>query len=435
MVKQKGTVLKFKKNLAIIMTNDCKIVSIMRQPGMYVGLEILFSKNELINRKRKLVFSSRIVAGIAAIFIVMFVFFNPLHSDVNAYVTIDANTSIEFELDKNNKILKVNSYNDATNTLLKELDLENQSVDFAIKEVMKKLDLNESTVLISACLKEESNGKSDISAKNKPEEFDKLIDICRSAVEANIGANTQSKVLGVSYDYKKLADENNISIGRSVVFEKAKEQGVDYDIEDIKTKSIGETLKKVKIDDVGVVHNVKKAESKKPDPKPDKKDSPKDKLVADEKKDPKNKVEPIDKPKEKTNSEPKNKAEEKPVVEPKDILEEKPAPKPKDNPKENPKDITESKSDVESKEKTKENPKDTTEGKSDIKPKNNTKEISEGNTEGKSDTEPKENSKEVSKDITEGKTDTELKDSTKGIPEDNTKGKSDTELKESPEKQ
>ena len=77
-----------------------------------------------------------------------------------------------------------------------------------------------------------------------------------------LAKNVQSKVVGVSYDYKKLADRNKISIGKSVVYEKAKEQGIDLDIEDIKTKSIGETLEKVKIDDVGVVHDMKKAESK-----------------------------------------------------------------------------------------------------------------------------------------------------------------------------
>jgi len=73
-------------------------------------------------------------------------------------------------------------------------------------------------------------------------------------------------VVEVSYDYKKLAEKNKLSLGRSIVYEKAKEQGIALNIEDIKNKSIGETLQKVKIDDVGVVHNVKKEEPKKPMP-------------------------------------------------------------------------------------------------------------------------------------------------------------------------
>lgn len=69
MLKQKGTILKFKNNLAIIMTNDCKIVSIIKQPGMYVGLEILFNRNEVVHKQSKIAFSSRVIAGVAAIFV------------------------------------------------------------------------------------------------------------------------------------------------------------------------------------------------------------------------------------------------------------------------------------------------------------------------------------------------------------------------------
>jgi len=56
MTKQKGTILKLKNNLAIIMTSDCKIVSIKRQPGMYEGLEISFNKNEIINKRTNWLF-------------------------------------------------------------------------------------------------------------------------------------------------------------------------------------------------------------------------------------------------------------------------------------------------------------------------------------------------------------------------------------------
>ncbi|HOM02342.1 MAG TPA: anti-sigma factor domain-containing protein [Acetivibrio sp.] len=375
MVKQKGTIIKLKNNLAIIMTNDCRIVSIMRQPGMYEGLEISFNKNEIINRKSKLVFSSRIAAGVAAIFIIMFVSFNLFYNyGAYAYVAIDSDTSIEFELDKNNKILKVNCYNDDANALLNELDFKNKSIDFAIKKVIEKLNLNESTILISACLKEQNSKKSVAPANNESENFSKLIDICKSVVEDNVSGGIDSKVVEVPYDYKKLADKNKISLGRSIVYEKAKEQGIDFDIEEIKAKSIGETLKQVKIDDAGIVHNVKKAEPKNPDQEPKIKEPPKDKPISEEKKDPKPEVKPIDGQQEKPKPEPKAKPEEKPAVAPKDSLGEKPAPKPKDGEKEEPKNKAEVKPEVEPKHTPEEKPKDKLEGKPDIEPKNAPKE-------------------------------------------------------------
>jgi len=187
MTKQKGTILKLKNNLAIIMTSDCKIVSIKRQPGMYEGLEISFNKNEIINKKNKLAFYSRIAAGIAAILIITLISFNLFNNNgVYAYVAIDSDASIEFELDKNNKIVKVNYYNDNTNAALDELDLKNKPVDFAIKEVIKKLDLNESVILISACLKEQNTKKSSASDNYESEKLSKLIDICKNAVEVNV---------------------------------------------------------------------------------------------------------------------------------------------------------------------------------------------------------------------------------------------------------
>jgi len=412
MVKQKGTILKFKNNLAIIMTNDCKIVSIIKQPGMYVGLEISFNENEIINRKKNLAFSCRIAAGVAAIFIVMLVCFNPFgNSGVYAYVAIDSNTSIEFELDKNNKILKVNCYNDDTNSLLNELDLKNQSVDFAIKEVIKKLNLNESTVLISACLNEQSKKKSISPVDNESIEFSKLIDICKSAVETNISENIESKVVEVPYDYKKLADANKISIGRSIVYEKAKEQGIDFDIEEIKTKSIEETLQKVKIDDVGVVHNVKKVESNRPAPESPKKDSPKEKPIPKDKNDQNPIVEPKDKPEEKPHPELKDKPDEKPYPEPKDKPDEKPYPEPKDKPDEKPYPEPKDKPD----EKPYPEPKDKPDEKPAVEPK--------GSLEEKPISKPKNSPEAKPKDDLQGQIKVELKDSPKEKSEDHLKGK------------
>lgn len=366
MIKQKGTILKFKNNLAIIMTSDCKVISILKQPGMYVGLEVLFNKNEIIHKKNKIILTSQIVAAVAAMFIVMLAFFNPFNSNgVYAYVAVDSNTSIEFELDKNNKILKVNSFDDDTSDLLKELDLKHQSVDVAIREVIKKSNINESTILITACLKEQRNANYGDKKENNSEELKKLIDICKSAAEDDANEDIRSKVVETSYDYKKLADINKISIGRSIVYEKAKEQGVDLDIEEIKNKSIEEALKKVKIDDVGVVHEVKKAEAQKPAPESKRKELPIEKMDPVVKRDPKSIVEPKDKPEVKQKLEPKDKPEVKPKIETKDRSEVKPEIEPKDKseikPEIEPKDKPEVKPEIE--------PKDKVEVKPEIEPK------------------------------------------------------------------
>ncbi|NLL07007.1 MAG: anti-sigma factor domain-containing protein [Clostridiaceae bacterium] len=454
MIKQKGTILKFKDDLAIIMTSDCRIVSILKQPGMYVGLEVMFNPKEIIQKKSKLVLTSQIVAAVAAIFVFMFAFFNPFNDNgVYAYVTMDSNTSIEFELDKNNKILKVNSFSDDTSDLLKELNLKHQSVDVAIREVIKKSNLIDSTILITACLNEQSNTSFSSNKTNNSEDLKKLIDICKSAAEDDTNEYILSKVVETSYDYKKLASKNKTSIGRSIVYEKAKEQGVDLGIEEIKNKSIGEALKKVKIDDVSVVHDVKKAEAQKLDPEPKIKENSTDRIEQIAKKDPRPLVEqesksevkhetelkdktevkqetkPKVKPEVKQETKPKDKAEVKQEIKPKDKVEDKQEIKPKDKVED--KQEVEPKNKVEDKQEIK--PKDKVEDKQEIKPKDK--------VEDKQEIKPKdkvEDKQEIEpKDKAEDKQETEPKDKAEdgqeAEPKDKVEDNQEIEPKEKPE--
>ena len=315
MMKQKGIILKIKKDLAVIMTSDCRIISIRVQPGMDVGMEISFNKNEIVHKKNKLVLPLRITAGVAAVFVIIFMIFNsPFRNGVYAYVTIDADASIEFEVDKDNKIIKVNTFDADTNELLKDMDLRHQPIDVAIKEVIEKTSTKDSTILISACLKENKKIKSNDTVQNK--EFSQLIDVCKSVVEDDVYGDIQSKVVEVPYTYKKLADSNKISIGRSIVYEKAKEQGID--IEEIKKESIGEALKKVSIDDVAIVHDVKKPKKIADEPIP--KVEPIDKTAQTEKKDPK----PIEEPKDKVKEAVEAKEKQEPEIKPDTAAKTKP---------------------------------------------------------------------------------------------------------------
>jgi hypothetical protein len=255
MGKQTGTILKIKNNNAIVMTRDCRIISIKTQPGMYVGLEINFGKNEIIRPGNKKIVCSGLAAGITVLFLFFFTLLNL--SDENrifAYVDIDFNKSLELAVDKDNKVVKVFSYDHETQDLINELNLKSKSVDTAIKEVMSKADKNENMILISACLKNTDNLGTDKANKKEYEKFEKLLKVCKNAVEDQSNRTIESKVVAVNYKYKELANAKEISMGRCFLYEKAKQQGVDINIEEIKTKSISDTLKKVKIDDTGIIH-------------------------------------------------------------------------------------------------------------------------------------------------------------------------------------
>lgn len=259
MEKQTGTILKLKKKNAIVMTRDCRIISIKAQPGMYAGLEINFGKNEVIHPKNKKIVYSGMAAGITVLFLIIFTLLSLSNENrIFAYVDIDFNKSLELAVDKDSKVLKVYSFDAETQDLINELDLKSKSVDTAIKEVVSKANKNENMILISACLKNTDNLALDNDNKKEYEEFKKLLKTCKDAVEEHGNRTIESKVVEINYKYKELANDKEISMGRCFLYEKAKQQGVDINMEEIKTKSISETLKKVKIEDTGIMHENKK---------------------------------------------------------------------------------------------------------------------------------------------------------------------------------
>ncbi len=250
MEKKIGTILKLKNKNAIVMTRDCRIIPIKAQPGMYVGLEINFGENEVIHPVNKKIVCSGMAAGIAVLFLTIFTLLNfSIENRIFAYVDIDFTKSVEFAVDKDNKVLKVYSYDNETRDLLKGLDLKSKSVDTAIKEVMSKANKGENMILISACLKNTDTSALDNINKKEYEKFNKLLKTCKNAV-----AQQSNKIVAINYKYKELANDKEISMGRCFLYEKAKQQGVNIDMEEIKTKSIGETLEKVKIEDTGILH-------------------------------------------------------------------------------------------------------------------------------------------------------------------------------------
>lgn len=409
MSKQKGIILKITKKIAVVMTADCQIISIKLQPGMDVGMEIVFNKNEIIPERSKYVVPVRIAAGIAAVFALLFVFNNSfIGNDAYAYVTVDSIASIEFEVDKSNKIIKVNTFDADTNALLKSMNLKHQPIDVAIREVIEKTSTKESTILISACLNEHEKAKNENEALKIQKEFNNLINACKSVVEEDAFGDFNSKVVETPYEYKELADINKISMGRSIVFEKAKEQGID--IEEIKDKSIGEALKRVSIDDVGIVHDVKKAKTDKYADNSKEIIDPKEKTAEMDKKDPKTLAEAKDKtekppvePEVKPESEVKPKTETAPQTEKKidSVINIEPVQKP------------------ESGTKSESQPK--SEQKPETKPEKNTEPVQKPEESAKPESEPKTEPKKETKPETEPKT------------EEVTKPESDTKVEAKPE--
>ncbi|KNY29878.1 anti-sigma factor domain-containing protein [Pseudobacteroides cellulosolvens] len=249
MRKITGTIIKIIDDKAAIMTKDCEILYIKKQPGMYLGLEIHFGANEIISSKNKVNMTIKIVSSIAAIFI--FVFLN-LHffrnSENYTYVCIDGKASIEFAVDNNMKVVKATSIDKKSQENLMKINLKSKPFQTALSVVLKNKNnimqdgyTSSDCIIISAYTKHK---KDDQSYANK--NIEKVLLACKSSVD-ELDNNVDYRFVGINYDARRLAVKNNISMGRYYIFEKAQEQGKNISLEQARDMQVGELIKKVNI--------------------------------------------------------------------------------------------------------------------------------------------------------------------------------------------
>jgi len=247
---QTGTILKIKGRQAVIFTDQCDIVCIDKQPGMYEGLEIRFSSSEIINKRNLFVQYSPLVGSIAAVFIFAFLLFNSLYlSQHNIYAYIEVATNhynLELSIDENRKVIGVKALDDSSEHLITDLELKSKPLENVLSDVLNKTDSlelikadTEFPILIATHIAEQ--GVSEI-------ETDKLNAVCRKSVSNLTDKDIMLYTIDVTHDDRELSFSNNISMGRYAVYDTGIEQGISLTIEYVKTAKIGEILDKINIE-------------------------------------------------------------------------------------------------------------------------------------------------------------------------------------------
>jgi uncharacterized protein YukE len=247
---QTGTILKIKGRQAVIFTDQCDIVCIDKQPGMYEGLEIRFSSSEIINKRNLFVQYSPLVGSIAAVFIFAFLLFNSLYlSQHNVYAYIEVATNhynLELSIDENRKVIDVKALDDSTEHLITNLELKSKSLENVLSDIFNKTDSlglikadAEFPILVARHITE--HGDSEIDTV-------KLNAVCRKAVSNLTDKDITLYTIDVTHDDRELSFANNISMGRYVVYDTGIEQGISLTIEYVKTAKISEILEKINIE-------------------------------------------------------------------------------------------------------------------------------------------------------------------------------------------
>ncbi len=239
-----GVVIEIKENKAFVITNNCEIFCIRRQPGMYQGLEVVFERSEIINKMKTTLQRSAIAAVVAAVFVTVFCFVSLFNSSkIYAYIDIDINTNWEFVVDKENRVIDMRTIDKNSEILFDELNLKKKPLEVAVVEMVEKLDetgvidfKTDNKVLITACIK---NEVAEQQEKNG-------LQLSYGKIKEELSSiNVEPYFMKIGSDDRKSAVDNKLSMGRYSILKLGKEQGIDLDIETLKHSKVKEIVERI----------------------------------------------------------------------------------------------------------------------------------------------------------------------------------------------
>ncbi|MCX7749061.1 MAG: anti-sigma factor domain-containing protein [Clostridia bacterium] len=274
-----GTVMEIEKNQALVVTVDFDMVYVRKKPGMFIGQQVSFQKSDLVNRKGLAAKYGPIAAGFAAVFILsLFLYFKFLtpgtDSRIYAYIDVDINPSIEFAINADNKVLNVKAINEDAELILDDEEMENMKIDQAVAAAIKKAkDFGFITgekrqdILLSGCLNIENSGTKESKEKDE-KKLETLLSSIKKNKDFTVIKDIHVDVIKVNPELKKLADTNEISLGRQVIFNIAKEKGITLSLEEVKNKSISEVMEMIQLKESNAPSPTPQKEKATPSTKP-----------------------------------------------------------------------------------------------------------------------------------------------------------------------
>lgn len=239
-----GTVMKITEQFIVVLCEDGKFMNVPHQPVMpRLGDRIsIDSSQQSSPRKRKQwmfkknwVIAASIFLIIGLSFILKLVY-GPIQSV--ALVAIDINPSIELVVDKKGNVEKVNLVNDDAELMISEKELQGMEFYQAAQLIFSKA---------------EEQGYLDLTTEKK-RIWVSVVNYGRAEFQVELQKmNMEDKKYEVElYTANEQQIEHAkavaLSLNKFVVYELAKENGLELDIEQLRTNSIATTLKDAGVD-------------------------------------------------------------------------------------------------------------------------------------------------------------------------------------------
>jgi hypothetical protein len=250
-----GTIIKIDGNEAIVMCDDCIFRKVKREDNMCLGQKILVGDKDLTYRNKRVNYYIGILTSVAAVFLVLFSYFLfNQRNGIYAYVDVDINPSLRILIDGRGKVEKVDPINDDAMNIIKDLDAKGKPLKEAILSLIDVsrnqgiIDDSEVThILICAALNQNYNVKSKDTPLGEEGIEDLLYDIGTDIDKAYNGM-IQSETIRVSSKPMEISEDNDISMGKCLIYEKAKERGLGLSVEELKSERLADILEKYNFD-------------------------------------------------------------------------------------------------------------------------------------------------------------------------------------------
>ncbi len=246
-----GVILKVKKNSVIVMTDKLDFVELNRKPGMLRGQKIYFTSLDLCQSgswffdSKKLLKLTSAAASVAAVFAILFFGFRFLFlSSEYAYIDIDINPSVEITINRNENVLKAEVLNNDGQILLDAVKIKNMDLKDAVSLLLNKsreigfIDSFNNKVILAAALN--SSKVSESQNKN----INSVISSLKQIAEKS---GVESQVIQLSYNDRKEAMENGLSMGKYYIYTKAKDEGIQITVEEARNSNISALLSKIEL--------------------------------------------------------------------------------------------------------------------------------------------------------------------------------------------
>ncbi len=235
---EKGIVVEKSGRNLIVLTPEGEFKKVAVSGGEYrLGQEIEFNVPRVSSVYR---FGAIAAAVVLLLLVPVFVNLMEMSHKAYAYVQLDINPGVEFTINRYDRIIDVRALNSDGQKVLEGFELNGKNLEEGIRYFTSKSyemgyvsEENKNHIIVTTVMEGEENPSLE---KTVEEAVNQVVD------EKNIPA--QVNVLNATKEIRAEAEKSGISSGKLLLLLEANSEGMDIDIEDMKSLSISEVFEK-----------------------------------------------------------------------------------------------------------------------------------------------------------------------------------------------